>query len=93
MRNNPHALNNESRDENSEKRVNKNDLINKITSSGRSISILNRGNLPHEVDEVRAVHGGHLEAQGFHHLASVGQIKKVDIETIAEVPKAIRAVE
>ncbi len=75
------------------KKINKNDLIDKITSSGRSISISNRGNLPHEVDKVRAVHGGQLEAQGFHHLTPVGQIKKMDIETIDEVPKAIRAVE
>jgi hypothetical protein len=68
-------------------------LINEVTSSGRSISISNRGNLPHEVDKIRAVHGGQLEAQGFHHLTSVGQIKKMDFETIDEVPKTIRAVE
>ena len=71
----------------------KGDQFWSITSSSRSISISDGRNLPHEVDKVRAVHGGHLETQGFHHLASVGQIKEVDIETINEVPKAIGAVE
>ena len=69
------------------------DQIWSITSGKRSISIADGRNLPHEVDKVRAVHGGHLETQGFHHLAPVGQIKEMNIETINEVPKAIRAVE
>ncbi len=40
----------------------KGDQFWSITSGSRSISISDGRNLPHEVDKVRTVHGGHLEA-------------------------------